>query len=334
MAALVRSMRMLDQRDSNGLTLQQRQLERALVGTSDDRSHHTTMQPYLPSPSQLRPLLHHLETELRQGLMQYCRPVLEYCGFPTGDQSYQSLVDLVECVTIIVRENEDRFINMYGIMRQVRAKNHLSPTPEHPPAAVRQGIFGVFGYITMLYKIPCPTSPTYFTISEPTSPFLYVRKKVMNQMSSPLSDFIEGFGNFIPKPTKKQKDFLREIPQPPASIDLSTSIVNAFVLTKIGELKITWSDLLSAHLVFDRYSRTLTMFKFPTFCALQYWPTGQWSLFDWCVRSLHGEYCKADEVIGQYFRRSCAAQISYRRSKSVNVSRNSTNISASIWTRS
>lgn len=40
-------------------------------------------------------------------------------------------------------------------------------------------------------------------------------------------------------------------------------------LATIGRVKLKWVDTLTAHLAFDRPSRTLSIFRFPSFCAAQ-----------------------------------------------------------------
>jgi hypothetical protein len=48
---------------------------------------------------------------------------------------------------------------------------------------------------------------------------------------------------------------------------LYESSLNYFSLSTIGRVRITWVDTLTSHLAFDRSTRTLSIFRFPSFCA-------------------------------------------------------------------
>lgn len=44
------------------------------------------------------------------------------------------------------------------------------------------------------------------------------------------------------------------------------SIVNYYTLQKIGHVRLEWVDTITDHLRFDPYTRTLSLFRLPTFC--------------------------------------------------------------------
>lgn len=48
---------------------------------------------------------------------------------------------------------------------------------------------------------------------------------------------------------------------------LYQSSLNYFSLSIIGHVKVIWVDTLTSHLAFDRSTRTLSIFRFPSFCA-------------------------------------------------------------------
>ena len=259
----------------------QRQLEEALFGLSD----RSVIRGYSEESAEVRPLMNFLERELQKRRPVYYEPVLKYCGFPTGDLGAQSVVDLVCAVAMALWGNEDKEFNMYMVLGIVRRRNNLPASPDDPPKdpplEVGQGIFSLFGCLTMLYRIPNLPTDTLL-ISEPINPLVFFPKKSLDDLLTSIGDLVGIFGEFVPRYKKPKKKSLSDWPpQQPPSIDLSTSLVNAFVLKKIGKLNIVWSDLLSAHLMYYKYTKTLTLFRFPTFCALYYPRAGQRTLFDW-----------------------------------------------------
>ncbi|KAK4039377.1 hypothetical protein C8A01DRAFT_47166 [Parachaetomium inaequale] len=48
---------------------------------------------------------------------------------------------------------------------------------------------------------------------------------------------------------------------------LYESSLNYFTLRTIGRVKLKWVDTLTAHLAFDRSTRTLSLFRYPSFCV-------------------------------------------------------------------
>ncbi|KAL8966240.1 MAG: hypothetical protein Q9183_003458 [Haloplaca sp. 2 TL-2023] len=261
----------------------QRQLEEALFGLSD----RSVIRGYAQGTAEVRPLISFLERELQKGLSVYYEPVLKYCGFPIGDLGAQSLVDLVTVVAKALWENEAKEFNMHMVLVIVRRKNNLpawpDDPPKDPPPAVGQGIFSLFGCLTLLYRIPNPPSEKTVLISEPINPLVFYQRKSLDDLLTPIGDLVGSFGEFAPRyENQERKSLSNWPPKQKPSVDLSTSVVNAFVLKRIGKLKIVWSDLLSAHLMYDQHTRTLTVFRFPTFCALYYPRASQRTLFD-CI---------------------------------------------------
>ena len=62
-----------------------------------------------------------------------------------------------------------------------------------------------------------------------------------------------------------------------SSISLHLSTLNYASLNVIGKIHIAWTDSLTSHLDFDATQRRLSVFRFPSFCALSVLATGQGS---------------------------------------------------------
>jgi hypothetical protein len=67
---------------------------------------------------------------------------------------------------------------------------------------------------------------------------------------------------------------------------LYESSLNYFSLYTIGRVKLKWVDTLTAHLAFDRPTRTLSVFRFPSFCATNTLRTNGIKVLKECV-NLH-----------------------------------------------
>ena len=134
----------------------------------------------------------------------------------------------------------------------------------------------------MLFEIPRDISKEELYLSKPMDPLILYARKPLDDTRFSLGVLIASFGVFIPRRRKEEpKSIDNWPPKQPDSIDLNTSILNAYALTKIGKLKIEWSELFSTHLMFNRNTRTISIFRFPSFCALNCSVPGERTLFDW-----------------------------------------------------
>ncbi|KAL8926614.1 MAG: hypothetical protein Q9172_001713 [Xanthocarpia lactea] len=70
------------------------------------------------------------------------------------------------------------------------------------------------------------------------------------------------------------------------SVTLYLSTVNYRSLQTIGKIRIRWVDDLSSHLDFDSATRGLSVFRFPTFCALNTLRNSRDPVFDGITRAL------------------------------------------------
>ncbi|EGX90880.1 hypothetical protein CCM_07300 [Cordyceps militaris CM01] len=75
---------------------------------------------------------------------------------------------------------------------------------------------------------------------------------------------------------------------------LFVSTINYHSLRTIGKVRLKWVDNLSSHLNFDSRTRTLSVFQFPSFCALSTIPSDRGILFEELVRTL---FSTGDEIV-------------------------------------
>lgn len=127
----------------------------------------------------------------------------------------------------------------------------------------RQAIFTVVSWLTMLVQ---PSSNVFGGRLH-----IIVDKKLealqesqsQDRSPTPIFSLFRGFGCLVPSEARESNRH-REAP----SNVLDVSSLNYFCLKTIGKVNIKWTHTLDSHLMFHQRTRTLSLFGFPTFCAL------------------------------------------------------------------
>ncbi|KAI9668930.1 MAG: hypothetical protein M1829_005242 [Trizodia sp. TS-e1964] len=105
------------------------------------------------------------------------------------------------------------------------------------------------------------------------------------------------------------------LPPRPAAHDaavLFVSTINYHSLRTIGKVRLQWVDSMSCHLKFDSRTRSLSLFRFPTFCALTAIAGGQGALFDEVVRAVFSADDEGDRELDGSLQLSQEILMSYR----------------------
>ena len=137
----------------------------------------------------------------------------------------------------------------------------------------RNLVFAIIGWQTMLYH-PDMGSCDHgqLAIADETNGHCDHAHLCLRQDQSackrPLCEFLKGFGvmlpcrNFGAAFSDEDKEAFRKCS------NLSSSSLNAHLLTKVGRIHIKWTDVLACHLELDRTTNTLYLFRYPSFCAV------------------------------------------------------------------
>ena len=151
------------------------------------------------------------------------------------------------------------------ILRQVDEPTSIS--------CARNLVFAIIGWQTMLYH-PDMGSCDHgqLAIADETNGHSDHAHLCLKQDQSackrPLCEFLKGFGvmlpcrNFSAVFSEEDKEAFRKCS------NLSSSNLNAHLLTKVGRIHIKWTDVLACHLELDRTTNTLYLFRYPSFCAV------------------------------------------------------------------
>ena len=122
----------------------------------------------------------------------------------------------------------------------------------------------------MLYKPDLGScSPQQFAITDETDGHriasqLNLRQDVSNTRKR-LDEFLHEFGlllparDFFPR-TVDDEDVLKAITQ------VSSTSLNAKLLSTVGKIQIRWTDVLACHLELDKSSNSLYLYRYPSFC--------------------------------------------------------------------
>ncbi|KAI9853127.1 MAG: hypothetical protein M1824_001540 [Vezdaea acicularis] len=102
----------------------------------------------------------------------------------------------------------------------------------------------------------------------PNSGLLFDAYSVSENLADrPLAILLKAYGNLLPARCCSSKTVASELAKTVYSwTSLSPFDTNAYLLHSILRVEIRWVDTLAAHLDYDKSSRTLSLFRYPSFC--------------------------------------------------------------------
>ncbi|KAH8813357.1 hypothetical protein F5884DRAFT_899515 [Xylogone sp. PMI_703] len=147
----------------------------------------------------------------------------------------------------------------------------LTARPESLVAA-KNLVFAIIAWQTMLYRPDIRSSPPIqISIVDDTYGYQGQARMSLKQSHTacrkPMHEFLLGFGMLLPP-----RNFnLLESPEDKLDFNslkvVTPQTFNLHLLTSLSEVQVEWTDSLSCHLEFDKYSKTLFIFRYPSFCV-------------------------------------------------------------------
>ena len=141
-------------------------------------------------------------------------------------------------------------------------------------ARQRQVVFTLLGWRTMLYQPAFNTcGPSSLAIhkaaSQPDSGLVFDTYRVpIDMCNRPLSILLKCFGNLLPGRSESSTQSASETVRVAAGwTPLYPDEVNAQFLQGVMKVSFRWVDTLALHLDYDKETRTLSLFAFPSICA-------------------------------------------------------------------
>jgi hypothetical protein len=200
--------------------------------------------------------------------LPYCLRELRVGGEKV--QSKQSLVPLFGLIEKFARENDG--VSIDDILKHLRDCGLFDSSAELM-GAQRLLIFATLGWQSMLYQAAfnvCSVQELAIHIDshQPQSGLVFDTYRVAADLSDrPLSVLLKAFGNLLPARTSGTAQLASETGKMAFNWHpLYPNEINAFLLHVLLHVNIQWVNSLSLHLDYDKSSKTLSLFGYPSFC--------------------------------------------------------------------
>lgn len=185
-------------------------------------------------------------------------------------QTKQSLVSLYEEIRDYARKSDGASID--EILEHLQDAGLFDRQKEFV-GAQRLLIFAILGWQSMLYQAAFNVcSVQELAIHEdsrqPQSGLVFDTYRVAADLADrPLSILLKAFGNLLPARSSRTAQLASETGKMASSWHpLYPDETNAYLLHVLLHVHIQWVDSLCLHLDYDKSSRTLSLFSFPSFC--------------------------------------------------------------------
>lgn len=245
-----------------------------------------------------------------------------WCGAPEaiftvlGYSCPPELSDCLQFLTAVAKAfktSEKNGVSISEIWDSVLVQYDVDPDSVQIGRAVRhageQAVFAAVGLLSMLYR-PIKTQDHAFHLHVEEKQTGLKPRHTSDVAKRPIAGFLRGLGSLLPSPDLTAAGDGGGSWDLKASNDrrserIHTSTVNYYALKQIGKINIQWVDTLSAHLQFHAFSRTLLVFRYPTFCALNCHGEESDHCFDRRVPCLpmirHKTDCKIYSILQEYY---------------------------------
>ncbi|PMD48235.1 hypothetical protein L207DRAFT_626994 [Hyaloscypha variabilis F] len=174
----------------------------------------------------------------------------------------------------IIRSEDNLSID--EILEKLMEKNPLAPYSGTQDVLVvqRRLVFAMLGWQSMLF-LPAPNTRRssnlniYRAPGEPNSGLIFDDWSVSTDLADrPLAILLKAFGNLLPARSRSSENIASELTKQAFSWKaLSSSDINGYLLHTLLRVHIRWVDTLSLHLDYDKSTRSLSLFRHPSFCV-------------------------------------------------------------------
>lgn len=206
------------------------------------------------------------------------------------DQDESSIIDfapgtvlcrIFTAVNRFARESQSPSIN--EIIEHLQ-EGHIFGLADYETAlglAQRLLIFAILGWQTMLYLPSFNTCPLtqleiHQHIDQPNSRLVYDTFQMPAELADrPIAILLKGYGNLLPARRQDLTKVASETSRAASSWNpIKVDEMNAHFLFSFLNVNISWVDTLALHLDYDKSSRTLSLFKYPSMCVATLETTG------------------------------------------------------------
>lgn len=193
-------------------------------------------------------------------------------GAPVSDESaFSTLYALVEQYA-----QKNRGFSIDDLIEHLRDIKVLSDVQDDAFPGQRLLMFAILGWQSMVYIPAFNISPpaklaVHQDPESPDSGMVFDTRCVSSDLCDrPLSILLKGFGNLLPARARDAHlDAVENIRAAATWKALYPVELNAYLLHTLLDVRIRWVDTLALHLDYDKSTRTLCLFAFPSACASQ-----------------------------------------------------------------
>ena len=182
----------------------------------------------------------------------------------------QSLGSLYEVIGNYVRKNDG--VSIDEIAKHLQEARIFDCTKDLH-GAQRLLVFAVLGWQSMLYQAAfnvCSVQELaiHRDSRQPQSGLVFDTYRVAADLSDrPLSVLLKAFGHLLPARSSSTAQLASETRKVASTWrPLYPTETNAYLLHVLLHVNIQWVDALALHLDYDKSSRTLSLFSYPSFC--------------------------------------------------------------------
>ena len=195
------------------------------------------------------------------GLSQF-ESILIGTEFPVPP-TLDSVMDLIGLIAVSLKDRQQNQASIDEIVADLVEEHRFSGLDSTAQRNARRAVFAIISWLTMLIKPRNDPSTSDFTIFSPSKCGSHTSRQSIETARRPIIGLLRGFGSFLPIEDRKRSARTVEV-----SSTIHTSSVEYYTLKVLGKVTFLWVDVLSAHLEFEPQTRTVSLFRFPTFCAL------------------------------------------------------------------
>lgn len=177
-------------------------------------------------------------------------------------------------LTVIIQLiTSQRAASIAMIGRELRDQGFLTLAENQDPThEVHQLVFALLGYLTTLYK-PASSHPASKLLCEQSDEYRLGMRRPRTWISEALDVSDELVENRIENLLVRLSGYSRGPFPMPSSLSgnaepLSSAKLSYYTLAGLGGLHIQWVDSVLEHLELDENSKTLKLFRLPSFCVM------------------------------------------------------------------
>lgn len=169
----------------------------------------------------------------------------------------------------------DDNLSIDEIVQYLTEDSILESTMVHPDVipAQRLLIFAIVGWQSMLYLPSFNTCSLrelaiHNDINQPDSTLVFDTFKISAELADrPMATLLKGYGNLLPARSHELTIVASETSRMASSwLPINPQETNAHLLQVLLRIDIRWVDTLALHLDYDKSTRTLSLFRYPSFC--------------------------------------------------------------------